>query len=255
MEFTVYGEQVLEHVNQIFEEIDLIRKLEGEQSDVHGNIALGTSSYFSNIMATDLLLMLKTLFPGINLKIHQDKNVNIISDVLLGNLDLGLLQIGVDGENRYYPQEFLKSKLEFHQLFIRPMRMVVGERHPLRSIKNLKMVDLFPYHYVTSKNLDEDLVYQTLKGKGYSNEVWQVNDTGTRSLIANMDSFNVVTDWGLTVGNQQYQEKLYPLDIQDFFGAYAVGWIHKPYPLCMAEEKIIDLLEQQVTAYEKADKN
>ena len=63
---------------------------------------LGTSSYYCNILAVNLFLELKKRFPGINLQIYQDKNVNIISDVLLGNLDLGLLQIGVLDGKFYY---------------------------------------------------------------------------------------------------------------------------------------------------------
>ena len=54
---------------------------------------------------------------------------------------------------------------------------------------------------------------------------------------------NVVMDLGLQAGNQQYQEQLYPLDIQDFHGAYAVGWIHKSHPLSPAEQEILELLK------------
>ena len=63
---------------------------------------LGTSSYYCNILAVKLFMKKKKRFPGINLQIYQDKNVNIISDVLLGNLDLGLLQIGVLDGKFYY---------------------------------------------------------------------------------------------------------------------------------------------------------
>ena len=83
------------------------------------------------------------------------------------------------------------------------------------------MADLAPYRYVTNKNLDEDLVYQKLKEIGYANEVIQVNDVITRSVVVSMNAMNVVMDLGLQAGNQQYQEQLYPLDIQDFQGAYA----------------------------------
>lgn len=83
------------------------------------------------------------------------------------------------------------------------------------------MADLAPYRYVTNKNLDEDLVYQKLKEIGYANEVIQVNDVITRSVVVSMNAMNVVMDLGLQAGNQQYQEQLYPLDIQDFHGAYA----------------------------------
>ncbi len=247
--FTNYGLQLLEHIQRIFEEVEFIRKMEVEQSEVHGNVVLGISSYYCNVLAANLFLELKKRFPGINLQISQDKNVNIISDVLLGNLDLGLLQIGVLDGKFYYPQEFLKSKLEFHQLFMRPMKIAVGEKHPLRERKELCMADLAPYRYVTNKKLDEDLVYQKLKENGYANEVIQVNDVITRSVVTSMNAMNVVMDLGLQAGNQQYQEQLYPLDIQDFHGAYAVGWIHKSHPLSPAEQEILELLKEQTECY------
>ena len=100
--FTNYGIQLLEHIQRIFEEVEFIRKMEVEQSEVHGNVVLGISSYYCNVLAANLFLELKKRFPGINLQISQDKNVNIISDVLLGNLDLGLLQIGVLDGKFYY---------------------------------------------------------------------------------------------------------------------------------------------------------
>ena len=101
------------------------------------------------------------------------------------------------------------------------MKITVGEKHPLRERQGLCMADLAPYRYVTNKNLDEDLVYQKLKEIGYANEVIQVNDVITRSVVVSMNAMNVVMDLGLQAGNQQYQEQLYPLDIQDFQGAYA----------------------------------
>ncbi len=101
------------------------------------------------------------------------------------------------------------------------MKITVGEKHPLRERQGLCMADLAPYRYVTNKNLDEDLVYQKLKEIGYANEVIQVNDVITRSVVTSMNAMNVVMDLGLQAGNQQYQEQLYPLDIQDFHGAYA----------------------------------
>ena len=104
---------------------------------------------------------------------------------------------------------------------MRPMKITVGEKHPLRERQGLCMADLAPYRYVTNKNLDEDLVYQKLKEIGYANEVIQVNDVITRSVVVSMNAMNVVMDLGLQAGNQQYQEQLYPLDIQDFQGAYA----------------------------------
>ena len=249
--FTNYGYQVLEHAKRIFEEIELIRKLEAEQSEVHGNVVLGTSSYYCNILATKLFLELKKRFPGINLQICQDKNVNVIGDVLLGDLDLGLLQIGVLDGQFYYPQEFLKSKLEFHQLFMRPMKIAVGENHPLRDRKGLCMADLASYRYVTNKNLDEDLVYQKLKETGYANEVIQVNDVITRPVVTSMNAMNVVMDLGLEAGNRQYQKQLYPLDVQDFHGAYVVGWVHKSHPLSPAEQEIIALLKEQTACYQE----
>ncbi len=249
--FTNYGLQVLEHAKRIFEEAELIRKLEEEQSEVHGNVVLGTSSYYCNILATELFLELKKRFPGINLQIYQDKNVNVISNILLGDLDLGLLQIGVLDGRFYYPQEFLKSKLEFHQLFMRPMKIAVGEKHPLRDKQGLCMTDLAPYRYVTNKNLDEDLVYQKLKENGYANEVIQVNDVITRPVVTSMNAMNVVMDLGLQAGNQQYQKQLYPLDLQDFHGAYAVGWIHKSHPLSPAEQEILELLKEQTACYQE----
>lgn len=249
--FTNYGYQVLEHAKRIFEEIELIRKLEAEQSEVHGNVVLGTSSYYCNILAAKLFLELKKRFPGINLQICQDKNVNVIGDVLLGDLDLGLLQIGVLDGQFYYPQEFLKSKLEFHQLFMRPMKIAVGENHPLRDRKGLCMADLASYRYVTNKNLDEDLVYQKLKETGYANEVIQVNDVITRPVGISMNAMSVVIDLGLEAGNQQYQKQLYPLDVQDFHGAYVVGWVHKSHPLSPAEQEIIALLKEQTACYQE----
>lgn len=247
--FTNYGLQVLEHASRIFEEVDQIQRLEAEQSEVHGNVVLGTSSYYCNILATELLLELKRQFPGINLQIHQDKNVNVIRDVLLGDLDVGLLQVGVLDGQFYYPKEFLKSKLEFHQLFMRPMKIAVGENHPLRDQKGLRMADLAAYRYVTNKNLDEDLVYQKLKENGYANEVIQVNDVITRSVVTSMHAMNVVMDLGLEAGNRQYQNQLYPLDVQDFYGAYTVGWIHKSHPLSPAEQKMLELLNEQTACY------
>lgn len=64
------------------------------------------------------------------------------------------------------------------------------------------MADLAPYRYVTNKNLDEDLVYQKLKENGYANEVIQVNDVITRSVVTSMNAMNVVMDLGLQAGNQ-----------------------------------------------------
>ena len=43
--FTNYGIQLLEHIQRIFEEVEFIRKMEVEQSEVHGNVVLGISSY------------------------------------------------------------------------------------------------------------------------------------------------------------------------------------------------------------------
>lgn len=91
--------------------------------------------------------------------------------------------------------------------------------------------------------------YQKLKENGYANEVIQVNDVITRSVVTSMNAMNVVMDLGLQAGNQQYQEQLYPLDIQDFHGAYAVGWIHKSHPLSPAEQEILELLKEQTECY------
>jgi len=249
--FTPYGLQVLEHVDRIFAEIEMIRELEGSVSSVHGNIVLGTSSYFTNIIATDLWMELKERYPGINLKIHQDKNVNTISNVLLGNLDIGLLQVGAIDDTRYYSQELLKSKLVFHPLFKRPMVFAVSENHPLRGRQVLHLTDLFPYCYVTNKNLAEDIAYQSLKAQGYQNDVIQVNDTITRPLLVNTNGINVVMDIGLEAGNQHYQNKLYPLNVIDFTATYTVGWIHKSHSLSEAEERMLEILNMQIRQFKE----
>lgn len=64
-----------------------------------------------------------------------------------------------------------------------------------------------------------------------------------------MHAMNVVMDLGLEAGNRQYQNQLYPLDVQDFYGAYAVGWIHKSHPLSPAEQKMLELLNEQTACY------
>lgn len=247
--FTPYGLQVLEHVNNIFAEIALIRELTGDSGDVHGNVALGTGSYISNIMATELWLDVKKQAPGIQLKIHQDNNANIIADVLLGKLDLGLLQIGAINNIPHLPTELIKSRLSFHPLFTRPMIFAVGENHPLLKKQNIQLSDLFPYCYITNKGLEEDTAYQYLKEHGYHHECVQVNDVATRSLVTSIDGFQVLMDIGLTLGNEHYKDKLTPLTVSDFPASYTVGWIHKTATLSAAEQEIIHLLELQAKHY------
>lgn len=247
--FTPYGLQVLEHVNNIFTEIKLIRELEGNETGIHGNVILGTGSYISNILASELWLELKQEAPGIQLKIHQDNNANIISDVLLGKLDLGLLQIGSLEGIPHYPPELIKSRLNFHPLFTRPMIFAVGENHPLLKSDTVQLEDLFSFPYVTNKDLEEDIAFQYLKSHGYHNECIQVNDRIQRSLLLQINAFQVLVDVGLTLGNERYRTKLYPLLIPNFPATYTVGWIHKTQCLSSAEQKIIHLLIDQSQSY------
>lgn len=247
--FTPYGLQVLEHVKNIFSEIDFIRELEGTSDSLHSKISLGTASYISNLIATELWLTLKEQEPGIQLKIHQGNNANIISNILLGKLDLGLLQIGsLKGKSLTSP-ELIKSHLAFHPLFSRPMIFAVGSNHPLRKKSNVTITDLFPYSYLTNKNLEEDIAFQYLKSLGYHNERVQVNDSMQRSLITKINGFQVLVDIGLTLGNERYLNQLHPLAIDDFPGIYTIGWIHKSHSLSDAEQAIIQLLEVQAQQY------
>lgn len=247
--FTPYGLQVLEHINNIFAEINLIRELDGNSRGIHGNIALGTGSYLSNLLATELWLSAKEQLPGIHLKIHQDNNANIITDILLGRLDLGLLQIGAIDGTMHMPQELVKSHLTFHPLFTRPMIFAVGARHPLLKKQNIKLSDLFPYSYITNKDIEEDATYQYLKAHGYRHECIQVNDGMQRSLVSQINGFQTLVDIGLTLGNDRYQEKLCPLHINNFPATYTIGWIHKSQTLSNAEEAILHLLNTQIQQY------
>lgn len=246
--FTDYGLQVLEYATRILDDVQAIKRLEGNKNVICGNIALGTTSYFSNVFAIKILLNIKEHFPGINLKLHQNKNANVISDVLLGKLDLGLLQVGMADDKFYTPQELIKSKLEFHHLFERSMKLAVSEKHPLCH-KKIQIKDLFSYPYITSKNLEEDFVYQKLKTLGYTNDVIQMNETGMRSLIYETNGFHAVVDLGLKLGNQQYKDKLVALDVQDFSAKYIIGWISKPHPFSIVEEKVIQVLNDEAKCY------
>lgn len=246
---TPYGLGVLEHANNIFTEIDHIRELDGNSDGLHGRISLGTASYISNLIATELWLKLKEQNPGIQLKIHQDNNANIISAVLLGQLDLGLLQIGSFKGKAHTPPELTKSRLTFHPLFTRPMIFAVGSNHPLCHRDNLAITDLFSYSYITNKDIEEDTAFQYLKAHGYSNERIQVNDGMQRSLVGEINGFQVLVDIGLELGNERYQNKLHPLSIDEFPCTYTIGWIHKSQSLSEAEKAMIQLLESQTQQY------
>ncbi|MDO4280456.1 MAG: LysR family transcriptional regulator [Peptococcaceae bacterium] len=249
VEFTPYGLQVLEHVNNIFSEIALIRELNSNLDGLNGNVSLGTGSFISNILASDLWLILKEQYPGIHLTIHQDNNINIISSVLLGKLDLGLLQIGEMEDTPFFPEALMKSKLAFHPLIHLPMRFAVGCQSPLLTKSIVQISDLFPYTYFTNKDLEEDVAYQYLKKHGYRNEAVQVNSSVQRELVNKVNGFQVGADIGLDFGNARFTDQLYPLDVQDFSASYIIGWIHKGSTLSQAEQKVLQMLKDQTLKY------
>lgn len=250
VEFTQYGLTVLEHVKNILTEVDIIKKLSNNRClNIYTNMSFGVSSYFCNIIAMNLIISLKDTFPQIKLSIHQDKNTNIIEEVLSGTFNFGLLQIGTSENRLFFPQKFLKNKFKFNILFTRPIKIAVSGNHPLYKKKNLCISDLFNYPYVTSKNLDEDVVYHALKSKGFNNDVIQINETVTRNIATTMNGFFVGADTGITEGNKHYHQKAYLLDINNFSSHYTIGWIHKNNKLCDAEEKVLTILRQQTELY------
>lgn len=244
--FTEEGEEAIQLMKEIDENIQKLHHLQQKQDiSIVGEISLGVSLHAKAALLLPLVLKLNNTYPNISVTTFDEKSRKILSDVLQGTLDLGIIHYtNIDKED--FIQSIRHRALTFGKLFEGEMYFVVREGHPLTALSNICMKDILQYPYLNYYQIDFTKAHHKVFQKYNPNyHIIQPTDRDMyRDLLHNSDSVTVMPSINQTGSIKQFTGLVF-LQATDFFYHYVIGWLHNSTSLTQIEQIVVKGLQYE----------
>lgn len=132
---TKAGEVLYSHSERILRSVDDARKaVQALSQDCSGELIIGTSDHISLHRLPDVLKAYVSAYPKVDLKLRCHRSETVLEMVGQNLVDLGVITLPkVTGS--------LVSKVIWED----PMSLVFPKKHPLESLRNIKLKDIVTY--------------------------------------------------------------------------------------------------------------
>lgn len=129
------GENLFEHAGRILRSVQEAKTAVHDLSqECSGELVIGASDHISLHRLPDVLKAYIAAYPGVDLKLRCHRSETIIGMVSHNQVDLGVITLPPAGHG-------LVSKV----IWPDPMSLVFPRKHPLRSLKTIRLRDITPY--------------------------------------------------------------------------------------------------------------
>jgi len=129
---TEVGEEVVERARALLAEVSAIKAIARRSRDPHsGTLRLGIFPTLAPYYLPHVVPELRRRFPRLTLRLFEEKTEDVISMLLQGRLDAGLLALPVDVDQ-------LVTRLLFEEPFV----LALNDQHPLAAQKVITMEQL-----------------------------------------------------------------------------------------------------------------
>jgi len=129
---TEVGEEVVERARALLAEVGAIKAIARRSRDPHsGTLRLGIFPTLAPYYLPHVVPELRRRFPRLTLRLFEEKTEDVISMLLQGRLDAGLLALPVDVDQ-------LVTRLLFEEPFV----LALNDQHPLAAQKVITMEQL-----------------------------------------------------------------------------------------------------------------
>ena len=94
MEPTEIGRFLIEKASRIFQEVEEINNMCANSSVcLNGNLTVSTLPAISNHILLETLSIFKEKHPQVNISFNEDDTSNIMREIKVGNIDIGILAL------------------------------------------------------------------------------------------------------------------------------------------------------------------
>lgn len=129
------GENLFEHASRILRSVQEAKTAVHDMSqECSGELVIGASDHISLHRLPDVLKSYIAAYPAVDLKLRCHRSETIISMVNNNQVDLGVITLPPAGHG-------LVSQV----IWPDPMSLVFPRKHPLRSLKTIRLRDITPY--------------------------------------------------------------------------------------------------------------
>ncbi len=143
VELTPFGRMVVERGRAILSELgELKREIDLERGLESGTLAVTLAPYPSALSGQRAVARLLAAHPGVTCRVQVGDWLRVTGDVLGGQVDLGVADIGDAAEN---------PELSVEPLSQRPLHFICRPGHPLLSGKRVTVADLARYPWATTR--------------------------------------------------------------------------------------------------------
>lgn len=258
VEFTEKGEEAVQVIKRIQDNISQLKRIGEVGFELHGEFMIGSTTHFTCSTIIPIFVQLHNEYSGLKLHLQSGDTDTIIKLTGQDKVDSGLVLIcELDGP--ILLREIKRNKLEFDELFKDELRFVVRQDHPLVKKRGALLMDALKYPYVCYEETvnqsfldffkllfsDQDLG-ESIDHYNYETNIIRINDR--ESLFELLSLTDGVTL--LPKSNEDFLSERYPnlrfLPISDDRLKCKIGLIYKDSFRSKDKELLIAELKERI---------
>ncbi|MFZ7101530.1 MAG: LysR family transcriptional regulator [Peptococcaceae bacterium] len=258
VEFTEKGRLVLEKAMIVMDAINEINDIEAKiTGQLIGRVRIGSGSHHCSTIVLNSLINLQNKYPGLIINILREEIFNIIRNVAVNELDIGVILLNTATENDLLA-EIKRNNIYFEELFNEEMCIILGDHHPLAGRSRASIHEIIRYPFVTSNRSTNSIMLNFLKQFGYQNYhkgIININDIGAlRNFLTRSNTLAAVPKSTALESNKTFNDRLLMVLISDYRWNCRFGWLHKKQKLSIAEKRIKEELLLYCKRYQDGSK-
>lgn len=183
---TKHGEEIINHAWEIMRHLDAIQQYAKKpENTLFSDVKIGSTALFSRGIMRQILLKTYQLLPDSNVKVDSLDKQQIINDIFLNKIQIGLLGYR-DSQQKQVLEELRKKDIPFTIIRKTMLSLFVNENHPLARYQNVTLADLSTFPLVAYEDACADLIVQL---KTERHNITVTNDYDVLIWLAQQPSF------------------------------------------------------------------
>ena len=238
--FTSIGELVLEKIEKILNEVDNIKKITTNSSNLPGSLLIGSIPCLCGQILFNTIMNIEKNHPLLSVQVDEGDYLDIIKEVGNNKYDLGIIGVSVT-EDTYISQILTDHDILFQPLHEDELCFWVGSDHPLRTKQIVAISDFKGCPFIAyKKNLTKQDVFtfdkygMSLDKTVYTNDIYSLKNY----LMISKGAFTLAPYSVYAHDIYSTQGFLYPLKIKDFNWKITYGLISKKQKFNKLEKEL-----------------
>lgn len=180
------GERVITIFNEILDKIKELQDFENKPFEsLYGHLVIAMSNFAFMSFLPNVIQTFRNTFPNVGLEINDLHMSSVISSVLLGSSDFGLILVN-DTLLQLYKKDF-----SCHILCSSELRACVSKSSPLASKKSITPADLLDYPLVLSSKTIIESLKVTIPEISNANVLFYTNNANL--IIGSVENNSAIT--------------------------------------------------------------